>query len=120
PVRGETQMSTHSNTLWKAGTVVPLIIFLLLAVVPVWGHLTDHNFYVAYFARIIIYALAVVALNLALGLGGLVSLGHALFMGVGAYSVALPAYYGIDNGWIHLLVCLLSCGVLGLLTGAIS
>ena len=113
-------MSTRPNSLWKAGTLVPLVIFLLFVLVPIWGQLTDHTFYVAYFARMLIYALAVVALNLALGLGGLVSLGHALFMGVGAYSVALPAFYGIDNGWVHLLICLVSCGLLGLVTGAIS
>lgn len=111
---------THARTVWRAGTVVPLAIFLLFILVPVWGHFTDHTFYVAYFARILIYAIAVVALNLALGYGGLVSLGHALFMGLGAYSVALPAFYGIDNGWIHLLICLVSCALAGLITGAIS
>lgn len=113
-------MTSHKNNIWKAGTLVPLVIFLLFILVPVWGHLTDHNFYVAYFARILIYAIAVVALNLALGFGGLVSLGHALFLGLGAYSVALPAFYGIDNGWVHLFFCLLSCAVAGLITGAIS
>src|SRR5690606_12433859 len=113
-------MSTNQNNIWKAGTIVPLAIFLLFILVPVWGHFTDHNFYVAYFARILIYAIAVVALNLALGFGGLVSLGHALFMGLGAYSVALPAFYVIDNGWIHQFICLFSCGVAGLITGAIS
>lgn len=99
---------------------VPLVIFLLLALVPVWGYVTDHSFYVYFFARIIIYAIAVVALNLALGYGGLISLGHALFMGLGAYSVALPAFYGIDNGWVHLAICLAVCGVTGLITGWVS
>lgn len=113
-------MTNHKNNIWKAGTLVPLAIFLLFILVPVWGHFTDHNFYVAYFARILIYAIAVAALNLALGFGGLVSLGHALFMGLGAYSVALPAFYGIDNGWVHLFFCLFSCAVAGLITGAIS
>jgi len=105
---------------WQAGTLVPLALFVLLAAVPLWGLLTDNSFYVAFFARIVIYAIAVAALNLALGYGGLVSLGHALFLGLGAYSVALPAFYGIDNGWVHLLVCLASCGLAGLITGAIS
>ncbi len=113
-------MTMYRNTIWKAGTLVPLLIFLLFILVPVWGHFTDHNFYVAYFARVLIYAIAVVALNLALGFGGLVSLGHALFMGLGAYSVALPGFYGVDNGWVHLFFCLASCGLAGLITGAIS
>ena len=69
---------------------------------------------------ILAYAIAVVALNLALGYGGLISLGHALFLGLGSYSVALPAFYGIDNGWVHLLVCVASCAIVGFITGAIS
>jgi branched-chain amino acid transport system permease protein len=80
----------------------------------------EQPFYVALFARIIIYAIAATALNLALGYGGLVSFGHALFLGIGTYSVALPAFYGIDNGWLHLLVCIIVCALIGLLTGAIS
>src|SRR5207244_2837221 len=44
----------------------------------------------------------------------------ALFFGMGAYSVAIPAFYGIDSGWLHLLVCIVSCALVGLATGAIS
>jgi len=100
--------------------LVPVIILLALAVVPFWGGYADSNFYVAFYARVLIYAIAVVALNIALGFGGLVSLGHALFMGVGAYSVAIPAFYGVDNGWLHLGFSLVLSGVLGYVTGAIS
>jgi len=102
-------------TTWAGCTLLAL-----LALVPVWGMMADQSFYVAFFARILIYAIAAMALNLALGYGGLVSLGHALFLGLGAYSVALPAFYGLDNGWLHLLICVLSCAGVGLLTGAIS
>ena len=51
---------------------------------PLAAGLADQPFYVAFFARIIIYAIAASALNVALGFGGLVSLGHALFRGMGA------------------------------------
>jgi branched-chain amino acid transport system permease protein len=97
-----------------------MLVFAILASVPIVAHLTDQPFYVGFVARIVIYAIAATALNLALGFGGLVSLGHALFLGLGAYSVALPSFYAIESGWIHLLVCLLSCGLVGLITGAIS
>lgn len=100
--------------------LLPFIIFAGLVVVPFWGYATDSSFYVAFFARVMIYAIAAVALNLALGYGGLISLGHALFMGLGAYSVAIPAFYGIDNGWLQLLICITSCAVIGYITGAIS
>ncbi|CAM5533010.1 branched-chain amino acid ABC transporter permease [Eoetvoesiella caeni] len=108
------------TTKWGASTWVPLLLLVLLALVPAWGYWAGETFYVAFFARMIIYAIAALALNLALGYGGLISLGHALFFGLGAYSVALPAFYGIDSGWVHLLVCIVACGVVGYITGAIS
>lgn len=108
------------TTPFKLSTLVPVTIILLLALVPFWGYFTDSTFYVTFYARVLIYAIAVVALNIALGFGGLVSLGHALFMGIGAYSVAIPSFYGIDSGWVHLFICLLVSGLLGYITGAIS
>ncbi|MGK5078716.1 branched-chain amino acid ABC transporter permease [Janthinobacterium sp. HLX7-2] len=109
-----------SSVLLKPATLVPLLLLVALAAVPVVARVTDQPFYLAFFARIIIYAIAASALNLALGFGGLVSLGHALFLGLGAYSVAIPAFHGIDNGWVHLLCCVLVCALVGLVTGAIS
>lgn len=104
----------------KPATLVPLLLLAVLALVPLAAGLADQPFYVAFFARIIIYAIAASALNVALGFGGLVSLGHALFLGMGAYSVAIPAYHGIDSGWVHLAVCVVACGLVGLFTGAVS
>jgi len=108
-------MNSRTHTTWAGCGLL-----IVLALVPVWGNLADQSFYVAFFARIIIYTIAAMALNLALGYGGLVSLGHALFLGLGSYSVALPAFYGVDNGWLHLLICVASCTGIGLITGAIS
>jgi branched-chain amino acid transport system permease protein len=101
----------------KPATLVPLLLLAALAAVPMLAQWTGEPFYLAFFARIMIYAIAASALNLALGFGGLVSLGHALFLGLGAYSVAIPAFYGIDNGWVHLLCCVLVCALVGLATG---
>lgn len=111
---------TLMDSLRKPATLVPLLLLAFLALVPLAAGLADQPFYVAFFARIIIYAIAASALNVALGFGGLVSLGHALFLGMGAYSVAIPAFHGIDSGWVHLAVCVASCGLVGLFTGAIS
>ncbi|MET0268624.1 MAG: branched-chain amino acid ABC transporter permease [Duganella sp.] len=108
------------STSFKPATLVSLLVLALLAAVPLYAHLAQQPFYLTFFARIIIYAIAASALNLALGYGGLVSLGHALFLGLGAYSVAIPAFHGIDNGWLHLLCCVAVCGAVGLVTGAVS
>ena len=66
-----------------------------------------------------IYGIAATALNLLLGYTGLVSFGHALFLGIGAYSVGIPAFNGIDNGWLQLLLVIAATGGVGALTGLV-
>src|SRR3546814_21041832 len=84
--------------------LVPLVLFAVLALVPFIAQAIGEPFYIELFARIIVHAIAASALNLVLGYGGLVSLGHALFFGMGAYGVALPAFIVVDNGWIHFIL----------------
>ena len=52
---------------------------------------------VSLFSRILIYALAAASLDLILGYGGLVSLGHAAFFGAGAYVVGILAYHDFEE-----------------------
>ncbi len=47
------------------------------------------EFYVSVASRIMVYAIAATSLNLILGYGGLVSFGHAAFLGIGAYTVGI-------------------------------
>lgn len=108
------------HPLARPSALVPLVLFAVLALVPFIAQAIGEPFYIALFARIIIYAIAASALNLALGYGGLVSFGHALFFGIGAYGVALPVFHGIDNGWVHLILVFGVCGVAAAVTGAIS
>jgi branched-chain amino acid transport system permease protein len=55
-------------------------------------------------ALVFIFALAVAGLNLLMGFAGQVSLGHAGFLGIGAYSVAIgPAHFGVPS-WLCLFV----------------
>ena len=70
-------------------------------------------------SRGLILAIAVVSLNLILGYGGMVSLGHAAYIGIGAYSVGIPAYYDYYSGWLHLALALGVGGLFALITGAI-
>ena len=58
--------------------------FLVLGLVPVVAALTQQPFYLDLFRRIMIFAIAAVSLDLILGFGGMVSFGHAAFMGIGA------------------------------------
>jgi len=108
------------SNLLRPSTLVPLLLLAGSAVVPFAAIALEQPFWIAFFARIVIYAIAATALNLALGYGGLVSFGHALFLGLGAYAVALPSFYDVGNGVVHLVLCLALCAAAALVTGAIS
>ncbi|MCP5266640.1 MAG: branched-chain amino acid ABC transporter permease [Burkholderiaceae bacterium] len=104
----------RSPRAWLVG-----LLFAGLALVPAYAALFDEPFYLTLFGRILIYAIAASSLNLLIGYTGLVSFGHALYLGLGAYAVAIPVFHGIGNGWVHLLVALLAAIVVSLLTGLI-
>ena len=85
---------------------IAILVMVLLAAVPVYASLASEPFYVTLFSRIMIFALAAVALNLILGFGGMVSFGHALYLGVGAYAAGIMSAEGISSGWLHLAAAL--------------
>ena len=70
--------------------------------------------------RIMLLGMAAMGLNIVFGFGGMVSFGHAAFMGVGAYCAGISQYYGLDNGWYQLLMSAVSCGILGILIGFLA
>src|SRR5687767_8351837 len=67
-----------------------------------------------------IYAIAAVSLDLILGYGGMVSFGHAGYLGIGAYAVGIPAFYGIDNGYLQWTIAVVASAAVALVIGAIS
>jgi branched-chain amino acid transport system permease protein len=92
---------------------------LLLALVPPITAALDAPFYVTLMLRILIFGLAASSLNLLLGYGGLVSFGHALYLGLGAYAVAILSFHGLTNGWVHLGATLFLSSLTAFLTGLI-
>jgi len=95
-------------------------LILLLAVAPLILQAADQPFYLDLLSRGLIFAIAVTSLNLILGYGGMVSLGHAAYIGIGAYSVGIASYYDYYNGWLHLALALGVSGLFALFTGAVS
>jgi branched-chain amino acid transport system permease protein len=67
-----------------------------------------------------IFAIAAVSLNLILGYGGLVSFGHAAYLGIGAYAVGILAHHGIDNGFLQFAVAIGASAAIALVIGAVS
>ncbi len=85
-------------------------------------------FYMDLATRLVILGIAAVSLNLILGYGGMVSFGHAAFLGIGAYCVGIPVYHatygGFDiiasyNGVFHILLAVGVSGLFALITGMI-
>lgn len=66
-------------------------MILGLILVPLWAHVAGEPFIITLTTKAAIFALAAVGLNIALGLGGLVSLGHAAFFGIGGYAMGILA-----------------------------
>ncbi len=104
----------------KARLVLWAVAALLLAALPPLASALGQPFYVDLVRRIMILAIAAVSLNLSLGYGGLVSFGHAAYLGVGAYTVGILALYGTTNGWVHLAVAIAASAVVALAIGAVS
>jgi branched-chain amino acid transport system permease protein len=96
-----------------------LLVVVLISLPPVAMKL-GQPFYIDLVRRIMILAIAAVSLNLILGYGGLVSFGHAAYLGIGAYAVGILAFYGVTNGWLHLAVAILASAVVALGIGAVS
>jgi branched-chain amino acid transport system permease protein len=96
------------------------VLLLLLALAPLLFEWIDQPFYLDVLSRGLILAIAVTSLNLILGYGGMVSLGHAAYIGIGAYCVGIPSYYDFYNGWLHLGLALGVSGLFAWSTGAVS
>ncbi len=86
----------------KLRVALTAFLALLFLLVPAYAAQTGDSYAVILFGRVLVFALAAVGLNFALGYGGMVSLGHAMYIGLGAYSVAILSHHGYDNGLLHL------------------
>lgn len=106
-------------TRYKSWNWLIPAIFIVLACVPFVAQALGQPFYVTFFARVLVYALAACALNVVLGFAGLVSFGHAMFLGLGCYSVGILSYYGINDGWMQLIVAVAVCAFVATLVGTV-
>jgi branched-chain amino acid transport system permease protein len=99
------------------------LLWLLIAgfaLFPIVTHLVDLPFWNDVVMRIMLLGMAAMGLNLVLGYGGMVSFGHAAFIGIGAYCVGIGQFYGLMNGWAHILLSIAVCASLGLVIGYLA
>ena len=96
------------------------IAVLLLIALPPLALRLGQPFYLDLVRRIMILAIAAISLNLILGYGGLVSFGHAAYLGIGAYAVGILGFYGLTNGWLQWAVAMGASALVALAIGAVS
>lgn len=98
------------------GTATPLVVLVLLAVavvLPFWVK----GFVTFQFTQVLIYAIAILGLNILTGLNGQFSLGHGAFFALGAYAAAI-AMASFDIGYVWTLpIAGLICFIAGFLFG---
>jgi branched-chain amino acid transport system permease protein len=83
------------------------LLITALAAVPLYAWLYEDMYALTLCGRILAFGLAALGLNLALGFGGMVSLGHAMYIGLGAYAVGILSSLGLHSGWLHLVTAVL-------------
>lgn len=97
-----------------------LLALCLLVALPFVAEALDEGFYITVASRILIFALAATSLNLILGFGGMVSFGHAAFMGIGAYAVGILMDAGWASAALSWPVAVLAAALFAAIMGAIS
>ncbi|MFO1161857.1 MAG: branched-chain amino acid ABC transporter permease [Reyranellaceae bacterium] len=101
--------------LWP--TIAAIVV---LALLPLVALALGQPFYVVFATRVLIYALIASSLNLLIGYGGMVSFGHAAFVGAGAYTVALLLPAGIVSAWLLWPAALIAGAGFAFVVGAVS
>ncbi len=93
--------------------VVPLVAFAVACVLPfVLG-----NYHVFQLTLVLVYAIALLGLNMLTGFNGQISLGHGAFYAIGAYTAAILMDKAGMPYWATIPIAGAVCGVAGFLFG---
>ena len=114
-------MSAHSSAHFSGYTVDPRIRWTeylpWLVALAAFFLLPE---YLALGARILIFILFALSLDLILGYGGIITLGHSAFFGLGAYTAGiLSAKLGVNDNFLQMAAAAGAAALLGALTGAV-
>ncbi len=108
------------NSLQKRRTLLAILVIGTCALAPIAAGILDQPYYINLFSRLMIWAIAAISLNLILGYGGMISFGHSLYLGIGAYTVGIFAYYDIYNFYLQLVTAIAVAAFIALIFGGIS
>ena len=119
----------------RFGIIIGGLIILIF--LPWIAYEAGDTFLISFVAKMMIFAIAAATLDLILGYGGMVSFGHAAYIGIGAYAVAVsskyfgdicgeldePAtcsYWWLANGYFQFIVAIVGSALIALLIGLMS
>lgn len=102
------------------GALLGLVLLALLAAMPVVSTVWGGDYLLSLMMKAMILAIAVISLDLLIGHGGMVSFGHAAFVGLGAYVTGIALDEGLTDAVTILTLVLVVSGLFALITGAIS
>jgi branched-chain amino acid transport system permease protein len=111
---------TAPGSLLTPRTAFTALLLAVLALVPIYAAVTGDIFAMTLFTRVLILALGAVSLNLIMGYGGMVSFGHAAYLGIGGYAVGILAKEGIASGFLQWPVAIAASALYALVVGALS
>lgn len=99
---------------------LPAVICILLAILPFVLGAIDEPYYRDLAVRIMIFSIAAISLDIILGYGGMVSFGHAIYLGIGSYTVGILSANGVTDGFVHFGGAILISSFFALIIGLIS
>lgn len=102
------------------GVLIGGVIFALLLAMPVLLPIVGADYLTGLLIKAMLLAMAAISLDLIIGHGGMVSLGHAAFIGVGAYATAIGLESGIEEILVLLAITLAATGAIALVTGVLA
>lgn len=104
----------------KLQRALPWLLLGLAVALPWCALLLGQAYYIGFARRVLIFAIAAASLAFIMGRGGMVSLGHAAFFGIGAYAVGIAMAHGVTSAWIAWPLAVAAAALAALLIGAIS
>lgn len=111
---------TRSAGVVRPRFAINAALVLILALIPIYAAVTGDTFALTLFTRVVILAMAALSLNLIMGFGGMVSFGHAAYLGIGGYAVGILAKEGIASGFVQWPVAIAASAFYALVVGALS
>ena len=99
--------------------VLPVAIFAGFAALPLIAIAAAQSYLIDLATRIMIFSIAAIALDLLVGYAGLISFGHAAFIGIGAYAVGILSAHHISDALIALPAAIGGCVLFAAATGSV-